>query len=326
MAALLWRWRSARSPFGTHRPGPRRRCARACSPSPVGRPSPRACSSPVLATQALERTRAHLAQAEGAAHRRCAGARTLAEELRLAHDCSREITGRFSADDLLEKYSGASASASRRTGCEWTIVGTSLAHAQPAAARSGATDSRGRFRTERAVPRCSAGVRPPAERDAIARHPRRATPCAAGIANGIGCGAEEPWNSSVRAGSDAGVPAGPIARRPRSTSSQYLHHGTASTSGVSLTRPCVRCAAGARRAPCDRIPAGRCAVRTVGEARLRRGLDLDGEQLAARLDHEVHFLADRGAPVGELPRSTRASRQASRSFSTRFSRCAPGGR
>lgn len=50
---------------------------------------------------ALRRTAAHLALAREHAMRRDAALDLLAEELRLAHDCLGEITGAFSADDLL---------------------------------------------------------------------------------------------------------------------------------------------------------------------------------------------------------------------------------
>lgn len=51
--------------------------------------------------QALRRTRAHLAQAQAIAAQGDAALDLFAEELRLAHDALGEITGAFSADDLL---------------------------------------------------------------------------------------------------------------------------------------------------------------------------------------------------------------------------------
>jgi tRNA modification GTPase len=51
--------------------------------------------------QALQRTREHLALAQDHARRKDAALDLLAEELRLAHDALGEITGDFSADDLL---------------------------------------------------------------------------------------------------------------------------------------------------------------------------------------------------------------------------------
>ncbi|MEP7057890.1 MAG: tRNA uridine-5-carboxymethylaminomethyl(34) synthesis GTPase MnmE [Caldimonas sp.] len=51
--------------------------------------------------EALRRTRAHIALAEGHAAQRDAALELLAEELRLAHDALGEITGAFTPDDLL---------------------------------------------------------------------------------------------------------------------------------------------------------------------------------------------------------------------------------
>ena len=56
--------------------------------------------------QALARTRAHLEQAAALAERRDAALELLAEELRLAHDALGEITGAFSAEDLLGEIFG----------------------------------------------------------------------------------------------------------------------------------------------------------------------------------------------------------------------------
>ena len=51
--------------------------------------------------QALRRTREHLERAQALAAQRDGALDLLAEELRLAHDALGEITGAFSADDLL---------------------------------------------------------------------------------------------------------------------------------------------------------------------------------------------------------------------------------
>ncbi len=51
--------------------------------------------------QALRRTQTHLAQAQAVAHLQPPALDLLAEELRLAHDALGEITGAFSADELL---------------------------------------------------------------------------------------------------------------------------------------------------------------------------------------------------------------------------------
>jgi tRNA modification GTPase len=51
--------------------------------------------------QALRRTADHLAQARAQAAQADAALDLLAEELRLAHDALGEITGAFTADDLL---------------------------------------------------------------------------------------------------------------------------------------------------------------------------------------------------------------------------------
>lgn len=51
--------------------------------------------------QALARTAEHLALARAVAEQRDAALDLLAEELRLAHDALGEITGAFSADELL---------------------------------------------------------------------------------------------------------------------------------------------------------------------------------------------------------------------------------
>ena len=56
--------------------------------------------------QALRRARAHLAQAEAALAGPAPALELLAEDLRLAHDCLGEITGQFSADDLLGEIFG----------------------------------------------------------------------------------------------------------------------------------------------------------------------------------------------------------------------------
>jgi len=56
--------------------------------------------------QALARTRAHLERAAALAERRDAAPDLLAEELRQAHDALGEITGAFSADDLLGEIFG----------------------------------------------------------------------------------------------------------------------------------------------------------------------------------------------------------------------------
>ena len=88
--------------------GPRRACAARCSSSPAGRRRPRASSSRARATShALQRARA-APRARGA---RTPSAATralelLAEELRLAHDALGEITGAFTADDLLGEIFG----------------------------------------------------------------------------------------------------------------------------------------------------------------------------------------------------------------------------
>jgi tRNA modification GTPase len=50
---------------------------------------------------ALRRTRAHLQQARMVCAQGDTALELLAEELRLAHDALAEITGAFSADDLL---------------------------------------------------------------------------------------------------------------------------------------------------------------------------------------------------------------------------------
>ena len=60
------------------------------------------CSRSALALrQALQRTQAHLHAALERAAERDAALDLLAEELRLAHRALGEITGEFSADDLL---------------------------------------------------------------------------------------------------------------------------------------------------------------------------------------------------------------------------------
>ena len=56
--------------------------------------------------QALRRTQAHLAQAEALLASRAPALELLAEELRLAHECLGEITGQFSADELLGEIFG----------------------------------------------------------------------------------------------------------------------------------------------------------------------------------------------------------------------------
>jgi tRNA modification GTPase len=56
--------------------------------------------------QALLRTQAHLAQAQESLASPSPALELLAEELRLAHECLGEITGRFSADDLLGEIFG----------------------------------------------------------------------------------------------------------------------------------------------------------------------------------------------------------------------------
>ena len=56
--------------------------------------------------QALRRTQAHLAQAEASLVGTAPALELLAEELRLAHDNLGQITGRFSADDLLGEIFG----------------------------------------------------------------------------------------------------------------------------------------------------------------------------------------------------------------------------
>ena len=56
--------------------------------------------------QALRRTREHLERAQALAAQRDAALDLLAEELRLAHDALGEITGAFSADDLLGEIFG----------------------------------------------------------------------------------------------------------------------------------------------------------------------------------------------------------------------------
>ncbi|HNK18420.1 MAG TPA: 50S ribosome-binding GTPase, partial [Piscinibacter sp.] len=56
--------------------------------------------------QALRRTREHLARAEALAAQGDAALDLLAEELRLAHDALGEITGAFTADDLLGEIFG----------------------------------------------------------------------------------------------------------------------------------------------------------------------------------------------------------------------------
>jgi tRNA modification GTPase len=56
--------------------------------------------------QALRRTREHLERAQALAAQRDAALDLLAEELRLAHDALGEITGAFTADDLLGEIFG----------------------------------------------------------------------------------------------------------------------------------------------------------------------------------------------------------------------------
>jgi tRNA modification GTPase len=56
--------------------------------------------------QALRRTRDHLLLAQDLVARQDAALDLLAEELRLAHDALGEITGAFSADDLLGEIFG----------------------------------------------------------------------------------------------------------------------------------------------------------------------------------------------------------------------------
>ena len=56
--------------------------------------------------QALRRTRDHLVRAQDLVARQDAALDLLAEELRLAHDALGEITGAFSADDLLGEIFG----------------------------------------------------------------------------------------------------------------------------------------------------------------------------------------------------------------------------
>ena len=56
--------------------------------------------------QALQRTREHLQRAAAIADDRAAALELLAEELRLAHDALGEITGQFTADDLLGEIFG----------------------------------------------------------------------------------------------------------------------------------------------------------------------------------------------------------------------------
>ncbi len=55
---------------------------------------------------ALQRTREHIEQAQAQAALADAALDLLAEELRLAHDALAEITGQFSADDLLGEIFG----------------------------------------------------------------------------------------------------------------------------------------------------------------------------------------------------------------------------
>ena len=60
------------------------------------------CSSHASVTcSALQRTRDHLQRALALGDERAAPLELLAEELRLAHDALGEITGQFTADDLL---------------------------------------------------------------------------------------------------------------------------------------------------------------------------------------------------------------------------------
>src|SRR5581483_7954636 len=63
-------------------------------------------------------------------------------------------------------------------------------------------------------------------------------------------------------------------------------------------------AAGVEQEPRARLLAvllpERAQVRGVGEARPGAGLHFDGKQLAAGLDHEVHLLTARRAPVADL--------------------------
>jgi tRNA modification GTPase len=56
--------------------------------------------------QALRRTREHLDHAAALAAQRDAALDLFAEELRLAHDALGEITGAFTADDLLGEIFG----------------------------------------------------------------------------------------------------------------------------------------------------------------------------------------------------------------------------
>ena len=56
--------------------------------------------------EALARTRTHLELAQGHADQRDAALDLFAEELRLAHDALGEITGQFTADDLLGEIFG----------------------------------------------------------------------------------------------------------------------------------------------------------------------------------------------------------------------------
>ena len=57
--------------------------------------------------QALKRTQEHLEQAAALLASSAPALELLAEELRLAHDCLAEITGQFSADDLLGEIFGS---------------------------------------------------------------------------------------------------------------------------------------------------------------------------------------------------------------------------
>jgi tRNA modification GTPase len=83
-----------------------RRCATRCWPRPAGRRPAKTFIARTRHVQALQRTPAHLQQAQAQAALRDAALDLLAEELRLAHRALCEITGEFSSEDLLGEIFG----------------------------------------------------------------------------------------------------------------------------------------------------------------------------------------------------------------------------
>lgn len=65
-------------------------------------------------------------------------------------------------------------------------------------------------------------------------------------------------------------------------------------------RRCCRCATGCRHGPSCRTRHETCAGCAIGESGHCRGLPFNRQQSALRLDHEIHFLSDGGAPVPQL--------------------------